>query len=173
MRARITIALGCALAGLMLSVLRAADPPSPEPPADATWTALTGGTATVAGGPGGPTVTITGSTVRGNGVLKFGEAAPPRFQIRLMNQRFLPSITLSDGTYKMQVSPSTGKSVVSFDRSGRTTGPGPNAVTVTIETTKEGHIDLQVACGKNVELGKTLQVNWARAGVRKEMLLSK
>jgi hypothetical protein len=175
MRVRITIALGCALAVLMLSAMRAADPTSPEPPADATWTAVTAGTATITGGPGGPTVTITGSRVRGNGVLKFGEAAPRRFQIRLLNQRNMPTITLSDGTYSLQVSAlSNGKSSVSFDKTGRTAGPGPNAVTVTVETTKEGHLDLHVACGKNVELGKTFQVNWTRAlGVKGGLLLSK
>jgi hypothetical protein len=170
MRKTIPLALCCALAGLLLSPLHA-DPTSPEPPSDATWTALTGGTATVAGGPAGPTVTITGSRIRGNGVLKFAEAAPRRFHLRLMNQRYSPNITLSDGTYSMQVHAS-GKSASSFDRSGHVAGPGPNAVTVTVETTKEGHIDVSVVCGRNVELGKSLQVSWARA-VNRELLLTK
>jgi hypothetical protein len=171
MRTRITVALGFVLAGLSLLGLRAADLTSPEPPADVTWTALTGGTGTVAGGPGGPMITITGSRVRGSGVLKFAVAAPRRFAIRLLNQRNMPEITLSDGTYTLKASAaSSGKAVVSFDKTGRTAAGGPNAVTLSVETTKEGHLDIHVACGKDVELGKTLQVSWSRALYDKRLL---
>jgi hypothetical protein len=157
-----------------LPAVWAADDPSPEPPADVTWTSELGSsTATVEGGPRGPTIRVTASTVTGTGSVKFKDGkTPAHFTIRMMNnKRAGQSFTLSDGTFilKGDSIAGTGKSVSYWDRGGRSVDLARAAVTLTLEPTKDGHLDIHIRCAKGVELGKELKVNWSR-GFRGKML---
>jgi hypothetical protein len=159
------------LAGLLLlgalSAARSADDPSPEPPADVSWITERGASgATIEGGPRGPTIRITGAAISGAGSLKFKAGmTPAKFTIRMMNnKRPMQSFTLSDGTYILrgEITSGTAKAVTYWERGGRSVDLAHAAVTLTVETTKDGHIDVQVRCAKGVELGKELKVNWSR-----------
>jgi hypothetical protein len=172
MTTRIAISLAGMLLLGALGAGQAADDPSPEPPADVTWTTELGScTATVKSGPGGPTIRLTTATVSGGGSLRFKDGTTPaRFTIRIMNKRnYAQSFTLSDGTYTLRGTSPTGagKSVTYWDRGGREVDLARAAVTLSLETTKDGHIDIHVRCARGVELGKQISVNWSRILNRK------
>jgi hypothetical protein len=162
MRTSIAIALACVLAWTALPV--AADD-SPEPPADVTWTSTVGVTAQAVASPKGPQIRVTGTRIRGDGTITFKEGAPRRFTIRIPHiQNRFSQITLSGGGYTMQGQMFTpgGKAVSGWDKGGKSVSPDRAPVTLTIEHHKDGHIDLHVACAKDVDLGKEVRLSWTR-----------
>ncbi len=167
MTTRIAISLtGMLLLGALASP-RAAEDVSPEPPANVNWTTERGAaTATVQSGPRGTTIRISGAAITGGGSLRFKDGmAPTRFTIRMLNNRRpTQTITLTDGTLTLHgdIANTGGKVVSYFDRDGRSVGLARAAVTLTLEHTKDGHLDIQVRCARGVELGKEVKVSWSR-----------
>jgi hypothetical protein len=174
MTTRIAISLaGMLLLGAVAS-LRAAEDVSPEPPANVTWTTERGaGTAAVESGPRGLTIRLTGTGLTGGGSLRFKDGmAATRFTIRMMNnKRPTQSITLSNGTLTLRgdITTGSGKVVSYFDRDGHSVGLARAAVTLTLEQTKDGHLDIHVRCARGVELGKEVRVSWSR-NIRGKMM---
>jgi hypothetical protein len=174
-----TTRFAISLAGMLLlgavASLRAAADASPEPPANVSWTTERGAsTATVESGPRGPTVRIAGAAITGGGSLRFKDGmTPARFTIRMMDtKRPMQTITLSDGTFTLRgdVTAASGKSVTYWDRAGRSVGLARAAVTLTLEHTKDGHLDIHVRCARGVELGKEVKLSWSR-NIRGKMIL--
>jgi hypothetical protein len=164
MRTRTVAGLTAILFCLSLLCMRAAEEASPEPPADVTWTSA-GTKAETLSSPKGPLVRLTVPRIRGQGTLTFKEGTPRQFTIRMMRQNAMQSITLTDGTYTLsgQVHGAGTKSVTRWDKGGRTAPLGRPAVTLTVEASKDGgHIDVHVACDKDVELKKEIRCEWTR-----------
>jgi hypothetical protein len=165
MRARRMI-LTFVLAGSVLVALRAATP-APEPPADVTCRLDNGtGTLHASGGPGGTEIRIKGAagSYSGAATIAFGSgAATPRMKFHFAGLRTLESFTLSSGKHSFQgrLGWGTGRTVTYFDKMGRqVSGPALAAVTMVMEATKAGNVEISVSATCDVELGKELRVNW-------------
>jgi hypothetical protein len=146
--------------------LRAAEP-SVEPPADVTCR-LTSGTGTLkaTGGPGGTDIKISGAakSYDGNATITFGSgAAPPRLKFHFAGLRTLESFTLSTArhSFKGQLGWGAGRTVAYFDRTGKRVARAPlAAVTMVMEVTKAGDLDVRISANRDVELGRELKVGW-------------
>jgi hypothetical protein len=112
-------------------------------------------------------IRLTGATINGAGRLKFKDGTTPsRFTIRMMsNKRPTQSFTLTDGTYTLRGTSMAGteKSITYWVRGGREVDLARAAVTLTVEHTKDGHLDVHVRCARGVDLGTELRVNWSRS----------
>jgi hypothetical protein len=146
--------------------LRAATP-SAEPPADVTCRLDNGiGTLQASGGPGGTEIKISGAAggYNGNATITFGSgAATPRLKFRFAGLRTLESFTVSTGkhSFQGQLGWGVGRSVAYFDKMGRRVSSAPlAAVTMVMEVTKAGDVDVSISANRVVELGKELKVNW-------------
>jgi hypothetical protein len=171
MRTRIAISLALVLAWSTVAVVRAADEASPEPPADVTCTPdVRGGTWTAISEPSGTLLRISGSQYMGNASLAFkGGMAPTRLKFRFVNVRQLQTFTLSDGKHSYQANlGGLGQTVVRWNRLGQyVTDPAQAAVTMTVEGTKAGDIDVNVSTVRGVALSKELKVNWVQYFLRR------
>jgi len=165
MRTRMTVALACTLVwGLFPEVFAG---PSPEPPADVTCRLDNGaGTFEASSGPGGTEVRIKGAagSYTGNATITFGAgAATPRLKFHFAGLRTLETFTLTTGKYSFQgqLGWGAGRTVKHFDKTGRqVSGPALAALTLVMEPTKAGDVEISISTNRDVELGKELKVNW-------------
>jgi hypothetical protein len=171
MRKGFVIALTAVLTWSVFPATSVADDPSPEPPPDVTCRIDSGaGTLTAIGGPRETLLRISGAGYSGNATCTFKTAMPVRVKFHLVGVNSLQSFSVTAGgrTYTSPVFTGTGKSVLRFDRLGRTvTDPSLAAVTLELEATKANDVEVSLSTARGVELGKELKVNWIQYVLRK------
>ncbi len=171
MRTRIIFVLGCAMALAFLPSARSADDASPEPAADVVCKLDSGsGTLTASSGPGGTLLSVTSPGFSGNATYTFGAATPPRMKFRFVGTPLMRTFRISDGknSYSSQLLDTGGKTTTYHDRlGGVVTDPALASVTLTVEATKAGDIEVSVSTVRGVELGKELKVHWVQNNVLK------
>jgi hypothetical protein len=171
MKTRIAISLAGMLFLAALAAVRAADDPSPEPPADMACRLDSGtGTLTPISKPSGTLVRISGAGYTGNATCTFKTVAPGRLKFRFSGLNHLQTFTISDGkqTYTGQLL-GAGKMTRYYDRLGRiVSDPALAAVTMVLETDKSGEIEATLSAAKGVELGKELKLHWRQLVLRKK-----
>jgi hypothetical protein len=164
MRMKRAIALASVLLLGTLCRVRAADDNSPEPPPDVTCRLDSGsGTFKATGGPKGVLVQITNPGSDGNATITFKAAPPSRVKFRFANARYLQTFRLNDGKHTWQHASgwSGARTVLYWDKTGRSvTSPPSAAVTMVLEPTKAGGIEVTVSTTRDAELGKELKVYW-------------
>ena len=160
------IVLASVLPLAVLLELHAATP-SPEPPADVTCRLDNGtGTLHASSGPRGTEIRIKGAAggYNGNATISFGSgAATPRMKFHFAGLRTLETFTLTSGKYSFQghLGWGAGRKVTYFDKMGKqVSGPALAALTLVMEPTKAGDVEISVSANRDVELGKELRVNW-------------
>jgi hypothetical protein len=161
---QIRIALLAMLLGSLSASVWGADP-SPEPPADITCR-LDSGTASLSaeGGPQGALLKLATPSFAGTATFTFkGGSTSARLKFRFANTRMMQSFTLSDGkrSYQGSLGWGSNKTVASWDKSGRSApNPAVAAVTMVMELTKAGDIEVTVSTARDMELGKEIRVSW-------------
>ncbi len=164
MRMRMAIGLLALLSGGISGTVQAADP-SPEPPADITCR-LESGTATLSaeGGPQGTLLKLATPSYSGSAKFTFnGGSTPARVKFHFANARLMQRFTLSDCKHTYQGSHLGGRSVYSWDKSGRSiNNQALAAVTMVLEATAKGDIEVTVSTARGTELGKDLSVSWTQ-----------
>jgi hypothetical protein len=150
-----------------LADLYGADAPSAEPPADVTCQLVSGtGTFESKAGPAGTEILVRGAAngYQGNSTITFGAGvAPARLKFRFAGLRVLQRFSVSDGrrTFQANLGWGAGRTVAYFDRSGNTVATAARAaVTMILEPTKSGDVEVHISSTRDVELGKELKVNW-------------
>jgi hypothetical protein len=165
MRTSRMIALTAVLAWLAVGELRA--DPSAEPPADVTCR-LDGGAGVfhVNSGPAGTDIRVTGAAggYTGTATITFGAGmATPKMKFRFAGLRTLDTFTLTSGRHSFQGQLGWGvqRSAAYFDKNGRrVSGPALAAVTLLLEATKAGDVEITVTTSRDVEWGKDVRINW-------------
>jgi hypothetical protein len=171
MKTHIAMSLTGMLLLAALAAARAADDPSPEPPADMACRLDSGaGTLTPISKPGGTLVRISGAGYTGNATCTFKTAAPGRLKFCFAGLSSLQTLTITDGkhTYSGQIL-GASKMTRYYDRLGRlVTDPALAAVTMVLETNKTGEVEATLSAAKGVELGKELKIHWRQLVLRKK-----
>jgi hypothetical protein len=161
-----TIVVALVLAWAGRADLSAAEP-SAEPPVDVICRLNNGiGKLHASGGSGGTDIKITGAAggYNGNATITFGSgAATPRLKFRFAGLRTLESFTVSTGkhSFQGQLGWGAGRTVAYFDRTGKRVASAPlAAVTMVMQVTKAGDVDISITASRDVELGRELKVGW-------------
>jgi hypothetical protein len=164
MRAPTMIALTAVLVWLAIGELRAE--PSAEPPADVTCRRDNGtGTYHASGGPAGTDIRITGAAgYSGDATVTFGSgAATPKMKFHFVRLRTLGTFTLTAGRHSFQGRLGWGatRTVAHFDKTGKPVASATlAALTMTMEATRMGDIEVRILVNRNIELGKEVRINW-------------
>jgi hypothetical protein len=165
------IVLASVLTWGVLGDLRAASP-LPEPPADITCRLDHGSGTLHASGPGGTEIRIKGAagSYSGAATIAFASgAATPRMKFHFAGLRTLESFTLSSGKHSFQgrLGWGAGRRVTFFDKTGQqVSSPALAALTMVIEATKAGNVEISVSATRDVELGKELRVKLGLPALR-------
>ncbi len=162
MQIRMTL-LALLLGGVSIPVWGA--DPSPEPPADITCR-LESGTATLSaeGGPQGALLKLATPSYSGSAKFTFnGGSTPARLKFRFTVALMMQTFTVTDGkrTLRSTLGWGNNRTVVYWDKAGRnTSNKALAAVTMVMETTRKGEVEVTVTTARGVELGKELSVSW-------------